>query len=68
MRMIGIHNKECFDKYYAYMQEVTPRLVEAEKVIHEIKSSSEWKRAFNYFHVLYQRGYLKDNPCSRNGS
>lgn len=60
-------NKECFEQYYKYMQEVTPILIEAENTIKDIKGSKEWKRVSNYFKVLYKRGYLKENPCSKNG-
>ena len=60
-------DQTTFDKYYQYMESVTPRLREAEKTIRDIKDSKEWKRAFNYFHVLYNRGYLKENPSSKNG-
>ena len=58
---------EKFQQYSAYMQEVTPKLLEAEKTVSEIKNSPEWKRAFNYFQVLYTRGILKERPTSKNG-
>ena len=60
-------DKATFEKYYRYMESVSPRLREAEKIISDIKSTEEWKRAYNYFHVLYNRGYLKENPSSKNG-
>lgn len=56
-----------YDEYYDYMQSVIPRLVEAENTIKEIKGSEKWRRASNYFKVLFQRGYLAENPCSKNG-
>lgn len=49
------------------MQSVIPELVECEKRIAEIKKTKEFKRAYNYFHVLYARGTLKENPNSKNG-
>lgn len=58
---------ERFDTYYAYMESVRPRLIEAEKVIKEIKGSYEWKRAFNYFQTLYNRGQIKERPTKENG-
>ena len=58
---------ESFEKYYAYMQAVTPKLIEAENTVKEIKRSHEWKRAFNYFQTLYTRGQLKERPTSKNG-
>ena len=60
-------DKNCFEKYYDYMQSVIPRLTEAEKTVNEIKGSKEWKRALNYFHVLYIRGFLKELPSMKNG-
>lgn len=59
--------KISFDDYYAYWQEVTPILVEAENTIKAIKGTDKWKRVSNYFHVLYNRGELKENPTSKNG-
>lgn len=56
-----------FDKYYEYMQKVTPELIAAEETIRRIKETDEWKRAYNYFHVLYNRKELKENPTSKNG-
>lgn len=61
------NNRYKFKEYSAYMQSVTPKLVEAEKTVAEIKNSPEWKRAFNYFQVLYTRGVLKERPTSKNG-
>ena len=59
--------KDIFNTYYDYMQSVIPELIEAEATISRIKGSKEWKRASNYFKVLYQRGLLKENPCRKNG-
>ena len=60
-------DRETFQKYYDYMQSVTPRLIEAENTVKEIKQSEEWKRAFNYFQTLYTRGKLAERPTSKNG-
>ena len=59
--------KERFDYYYNYMQSVTPRLIEAENTVKEIKESDEWKRAFGYFQTLYTRGQLAERPTRENG-
>lgn len=64
---MGTSRTDCYDKYYQYMQTVIPKLLEAENTIKEIKSSYEWKRAFNYFHVLANRGQIKEQPSSKNG-
>jgi len=61
------NSKERFEYYYNYMQEVTPRLLEAEKVVQEIKESKEWKKAFGYFQTLYTRGQLLERPTRANG-
>lgn len=53
-------------KHYNYMQSVIPELIEHEKRIREIKNTPEFKRAFNYFHVLYNRGVLRENISSKN--
>ena len=58
--------RKCFEQYYKYMQEITPILLEAENTARTIKNSKEWKRASNYFKVLYKRGHLKENPCYKN--
>lgn len=60
-------NYSVFNKYYNYMQSVTPRLIEAEKIVDEIKKSPEWVRAFNYFQTLYNRGQLRERPTQANG-
>ena len=60
-------NKKNFQKYYDYMQSVTPRLLEAERVVDEIKGSPEWKKAFGYFQTLYTRGQLTERPTKKNG-
>ena len=61
------NTKDIFQKHYDYMQSVIPRLLEAEKVVAEIKCSKEWKRSFNYFQTLYNRGMLKERPTKENG-
>lgn len=50
-----------------YMQTVAPRLLEAEKIVHEIKGSKEWNYTINYFNILYQRGKLACRPTYSNG-
>lgn len=60
-------DKSVFLKHYNYMKEVTPRLIEAEKTVDEIKHSKEWKAAFQYFQTLYNRGQLKERPTQANG-
>ena len=59
--------KEIFQEHYDYMQSVIPTLLEAEQTIDRIKSSKEWKRSFNYFQTLYNRGQLKERPTKANG-
>lgn len=56
-----------FKKNLEYMQEVTPRLLEAERIVHEIKHSKEWNYTLNYFNILYQRGKLACRPTYENG-
>ena len=58
---------KVFKKHYDYMQSVTPKLLEAEKVVDEIKNSYEWKRSFGYFQTLYNRGQLRERPTKANG-
>ena len=60
-------NETKFESYYNYMQSVIPRLVEAERIVDEIKGSPQWKRSSNYFKVLYKRGILAENPTKKNG-
>ena len=60
-------SKEKFEFHYNYMQSVIPKLIEAEKIVDEIKNSPEWKRSFNYFQTLYNRGQLKERPTKANG-
>ena len=59
--------KHDYEFHYNYMQSVIPRLIEAERIVDEIKSSPQWKRSSNYFKVLYKRGVLKENPTKKNG-
>jgi hypothetical protein len=49
------------------MNSVIPKLVEAENTVDEIKNSYEWKRSFNYFQTLYNRGQLRERPTKANG-
>lgn len=56
-----------FKKYYDYMQEVTPKLIEAETTVDNIKHSKEWKMAYAYFQTLYNRGQLLERPTQKNG-
>ena len=60
-------SKGVFEKHYNYMMSVTPKLIEAEKTVDEIKKSKEWKTAFQYFQTLYNRGQLKERPTQANG-
>lgn len=60
-------SKSVFEKHYNYMMSVTPKLIEAEKTVDEIKKSKEWKTAFQYFQTLYNRGQLKERPTQANG-
>jgi len=62
-----MRGRELFQKHYDYMQSVIPRLLEAERVVDEIKGSYEWKRSFNYFQTLYNRGQLTERPTKKNG-
>ena len=59
--------KGSFEEHYAYMQSVLPRLLKAERIVDEIKNSYEWKRNYNYFQTLYNRGKLAERPMKRNG-
>lgn len=59
--------KSLFQKHYDYMTSVTPKLIEAEKIVDEIKHSKEWKTAFQYFQTLYNRGQLLERPTQKNG-
>lgn len=56
-----------FLEHYNYMQSIIPELVELENRVKEIKESKQFKRSYNYFHVLYNRGVLQENPSSKNG-
>lgn len=59
-------NSSKFEEYLEYWNETIPRVIEAEETIREIKGSYMWRRVSNYFKVLYNRGYLKENPCRNN--
>lgn len=56
-----------FEEHYAYMAKTVPELIAAEKKVDEIKNSAEWKRHYNYFQTLYNRGQLKERPMKCNG-
>ena len=56
-----------FQEHYDYMQSVTPELIALEDRIEEIKGSKEWKRAFQYFQTLYNRGKIKERPTKQHG-
>ena len=56
-----------YHKHYEYMKNITPKLLEAERIVDEIKSSEEWKLAYGYFQTLYNRGQLKERPTKQNG-
>lgn len=58
---------KTYNQYYKYMQKVTPELIKAETTVDQIKNSPEWKRAFQYFQTLYNRGQLKERPTKANG-
>ena len=58
---------KTFQKHLDYMNSVIPKLVEAENTVDEIKNSYEWKRSFNYFQTLYNRGQLRERPTKANG-
>lgn len=58
---------KTFQKHLDYMNSVIPKLVEAENTVDEIKNSYEWKRSFNYFQTLYNRGQLMERPTKANG-
>ena len=66
-RVESLESTAVFQKYYNYMQSVIPTLVEAEKTVHEIKSSVQWTKSLNYFNVLYKRGQLEYRPTMENG-
>ena len=67
VRMTPLEETETYKKHYEYMQSVIPTLVEAEKVVHDIKGSEQWTRSLNYFNVLYKRGQLANRPTMENG-
>ena len=50
-----------------YMNRVVPKLLAAEKEVEEIKGSKEWKRHYQYFQTLYNRGQLLERPTKENG-
>ena len=56
-----------YKKNLEYMQSITPRLLEAERIVHEIKGSEQWTKTLNYFNVLYKRGKLSCRPTYENG-
>ena len=56
-----------YKKNLEYMQIIAPKLLEAEKIVHEIKHSKEWTYTLNYFNILYQRGKLAVRPTYENG-
>lgn len=62
-----MRSKNIYQKHYDYMQSVIPRLIEAERIVDEIKHSKEWKTAFQYFQTLYNRGQLAERPTQANG-
>lgn len=58
---------KVYKKHFDYMMSVTPRLIEAERIVDEIKDSKEWKQSFGYFQTLYNRGQLRERPTKANG-
>lgn len=56
-----------FQKHFQYMKSVIPKLIEAERIVDEIKGSEQWTRSLNYFTVLYKRGNLACRPTKENG-
>ena len=62
-----VKQPDIFEKYYTYMQTVIPTLLDAENTVKQIKESPEWKRAYNYFQTLYNRGQLTERPTTKNG-
>lgn len=56
-----------YKKKLEYMQEVAPKLYEAEKIVHSIKHTKEWTYTLNYFNILYHRGKLAVRPTYQNG-
>lgn len=61
------YNSKTYKEYEAYMNEYAPKVYEAQMLIDSIRNSKEWKRASNYFKVLYKRGIILENPCKANG-
>ena len=62
-----MRKNSTFNKHYNYMKETAPKLLEAERIVDEIKESTEWIQAYQYFQTLYNRGKLKERPTKKNG-
>ena len=62
-----MNKSNTFKKYYDYMNKVTPKLLEAEQIVDDIKNSDDWKKAYGYFQTLYTRGQLRERPTKQNG-
>ena len=67
-RQVTIMKKSnAYQKHYEYMKNIAPKLLEAERIVDEIRESKEWKQAYCYFQVLYTRGQIKECPTRKNG-
>lgn len=62
-----IEKTDIFWKHLEYMQRASGELIEAEKTIERIRSSKEFKDAYNYFSVKKNRGFIQDCPKVENG-
>ena len=53
-------------RHVDYLNKVRAELISAEKIIDDIKNSTEWKKVINYFNSYYTRGKLKVKPTKEN--
>ena len=55
------------EKHINYLESVRAELMQAEKIIDDIKESEEWKTVMAYFNTYYTRGKLSVRPMKKNG-
>lgn len=65
---IIVNPSHCLNsKYMDYFTKAVPILLKAEKIVHEIKRSKQWKETQCYCNTLVRRGKIKACPSFKNG-
>lgn len=70
----NIQDTEAFRQHIEVIRQNADELLalenefeELKEKIRKIKDSSEWNKAYTYFFVMKNRGYISESACRENG-